>query len=186
MAGWFALSLVLEPHRPAAHAWAEAFGCGALGAFFGAMSHGLAGQLSPRVQRTLWRAALIFTGAAAIMFAVATGQSAAPRQEDLIMGAGLIALAVYVVLVIVRPTFGITALVSVVSLTAIFVSAIAISRSSPTASAWILAGVALTAFGFWIQRARISLHRHLNNNDLYHVLQLIALICLYRAAVTLT
>ena len=102
------------------------------------------------------------------------------------MGAGLIALAVYVVLVIVRPTFGITALVSVVSLTAIFVSAIAISRSSPTASAWILAGVALTAFGFWIQRARISLHRHLNNNDLYHVLQLIALICLYRAAVTLT
>jgi hypothetical protein len=183
---WFAVDLVLQPHPSAAHAWAEAFGCGALGGLFGAIVHGLADYLSPRTQRVFWHAALIFTGAGAIIFAVAAGQSAAPSQEDLIMRAGLIALAFYVVAVIARPTFATAALVSFVALAIVLVSAFAISRSSIGAAAWIVAGVGLTGFGFGLQRARVSLHRHLNNNDLYHLLQLAAFVCFYRAAIALT
>lgn len=184
--GWFAVSLVVEPHPAAAHAWAEGFGCAALGGVFGAMVHGLADYLSPRTHRVLWHAALIFTGAAAIMFAVAAGQGAAPSQEDLIMRAGLIALAFYVVAVIARPTFATAAAVSFLALAVVLVAGVAISRTSTSAAAWIIAGVGVTGLGFGLQQARVSLHRHLNNNDLYHLLQLAAFVCFYRAAVALT
>jgi hypothetical protein len=184
--GWLALSLVLRPHQPAVHLWAEAFGCAAGGGFFGAIAHGLTDYISKTMHRVFWSAAVLCAGVAAIGFAAAAGVAAAPAYEDWIVRVGLAAALLYAVGVIVRPTFVKAVIVSVVALAAILLSAAAISRFSPRAAAWLVAGVALTGVGFGLQRARISLHRHLNHNDLYHLLQLGAFLCLYRAAIILT
>src|SRR5688572_5181226 len=184
--GWLALSLVLRPHEPAVHLWAEAFGCAAGGGLFGAIAHGLPDYISKGTHRVLWTGAVLCTGVAAIIFAVAAGMAAAPAYEEWIIGLGLIAAALYTVAAIIRPTFEKAAAVSAVALAAILLSAAGISRFSPSAAAWMVAGVALAGLGFGVQRARISLHRHLNHNDLFHLLQLGVFLCLYRAAIILS
>lgn len=183
---WLALSLVLRPHEQATHLWAEAFGCAAGGGLFGAIAHGLPDYISKTMHRVFWTGAMLCAGVAAVGFAVAVGLVAAPAYEDWIAGIGLTAAVVYAVAVIIRPTFAKAAIVSVLALAALLLSAAAISRFSPRAAAWLVAAVALTGLGFGLQRARVSLHRHLNYNDLYHLLQLIAFVCLYRAAIELT
>jgi hypothetical protein len=46
----------------------------------------------------------------------------------------------------------------------------------------LIAGVALSAVAAVIQQSGIAIHRHFNHNDLYHVVQAIAIWLLYRAA----
>jgi hypothetical protein len=184
--GWFSLALVLRPHTQAAHLWAEAFGCGAVGALFGAIAHGFGDRLSTRGQGLVWKAALMCTGAAAIIFAAAAAQRVAPARTDLIVLIALFGVALYVVAVVLRPTFATAGVASSLALGAILIAAIFIARSSTAGAAWLGAAVGLTALGFALQRAGIAVHEHLNHNDLYHVLQLAALVCLYRAALTLT
>ena len=47
---------------------------------------------------------------------------------------------------------------------------------------WILAGVAVSILAAVVQASGIALHRHFNHNDLYHVVQMAAMVLLYRGA----
>lgn len=47
---------------------------------------------------------------------------------------------------------------------------------------WLKRGILLTVMGLLILLARLSLHDHFNQNDIYHVFQLAGLYCLYRGA----
>jgi hypothetical protein len=53
-------------------------------------------------------------------------------------------------------------------------------------SRWILAGVAVSIAAAAIQASGIDLHRHFNHNDLYHLVQLGALLLYYRGVRVLT
>ncbi|HZE60702.1 MAG TPA: hypothetical protein VE085_09115 [Burkholderiales bacterium] len=48
------------------------------------------------------------------------------------------------------------------------------------ASSWILAGVGLSLVAAGAQASGFDLHRHFNHNDLYHVIQIVALVAFYR------
>ena len=47
---------------------------------------------------------------------------------------------------------------------------------------WIIAGVITTLIAAVIQQSGFRLHDHFNNNDLYHVVQIVGLLLLYRGA----
>jgi hypothetical protein len=53
-------------------------------------------------------------------------------------------------------------------------------------SVWILAGVAVSVAAAAVQASGIDLHRHFNHNDLYHLVQLGALLLYYRGVRVLT
>lgn len=55
-------------------------------------------------------------------------------------------------------------------------------RAMPSASKQILGSIAVSAVGAYVQASGLSLHRHFNHNDLYHVIQIVALLLLYRGA----
>jgi hypothetical protein len=55
----------------------------------------------------------------------------------------------------------------------------AVSRGD-TASRWILAGVAVSVIAAVAQFSRIAPHQHFNHNDLYHVVQIVAMALFYR------
>lgn len=55
-------------------------------------------------------------------------------------------------------------------------------RSMPVASRLVLASIAVSAIGAAVQASGFSLHRNFNHNDLYHVIQIVALVLLYRGA----
>lgn len=53
-------------------------------------------------------------------------------------------------------------------------------RHMPRASKFVLSSIAVSIVGAAIQASGFSLHRHFNHNDLYHVVQIVALVLLYR------
>lgn len=61
--------------------------------------------------------------------------------------------------------------------------AIALPRI-PVAAKFVLASIAVAAIGAYVQAAGITLHRNFNHNDLYHVIQMVSLLLLYRGART--
>jgi hypothetical protein len=48
-----------------------------------------------------------------------------------------------------------------------------------------MAGIGVSLAGALLQRAGLSLHRHFNHNDLFHVLQTIGIYFYYRAGALL-
>ena len=47
----------------------------------------------------------------------------------------------------------------------------------------ILLGLGLVILGSLIQMSKIKFHKHFNNNDLFHLIELVALYFLYKGAV---
>ena len=45
---------------------------------------------------------------------------------------------------------------------------------------WMLAGVAISIVAGVVQASGLRLHEHFNHNDLYHVIQIAAMLALYR------
>lgn len=48
------------------------------------------------------------------------------------------------------------------------------------AAGWIVAGVALSLVAGAAQASGFDLHRHFNHNDLYHVIESVAIVAFYR------
>ncbi|HEX9431148.1 MAG TPA: hypothetical protein VF936_00015 [Burkholderiales bacterium] len=55
-------------------------------------------------------------------------------------------------------------------------------RLADASSKWILAGVAVSIAAGAVQASGFDLHRHFNHNDLYHVIQIAAMLLYYRGA----
>ena len=53
------------------------------------------------------------------------------------------------------------------------------------ASAWLVAGVLISTFGGLVQSRRVAIHRHFNHNDLFHVIQMVALYLFFRGGALL-
>ena len=49
----------------------------------------------------------------------------------------------------------------------------------------MISGVSVTLLGYVVQHSGLSVHRHFNHNDLYHVIQMAGLWLLYRGSVRL-
>ncbi len=47
---------------------------------------------------------------------------------------------------------------------------------------WLIRGVTVSLLGLAVQQSDIVLYRNLNHNDIYHLIQLGGLYCLYRGA----
>ena len=50
---------------------------------------------------------------------------------------------------------------------------------------WVVAGVALTFAAAGVQQSGFDLHRHLNHNDLQHLVQMVAVWFLYKGGSSL-
>jgi hypothetical protein len=58
-------------------------------------------------------------------------------------------------------------------------------RWSEPAAAWLIGGVLVTLVGSVLQARRVGLHRLFNHNDLFHVVQMVALYVFYRGGALL-
>ncbi|MDP9191797.1 MAG: hypothetical protein M3P06_08840, partial [Acidobacteriota bacterium] len=61
----------------------------------------------------------------------------------------------------------------------LIVGAVQLWRRGPS-TPWVIGSIALSVIGALVQMTAIRLHAHINHNDLYHVIQLVALWLLYR------
>ena len=158
--------------------WGVAFVALALGAALGGTHHGF------RLE-ALWKPTVLVLGVAAAAMVAGSALATAPGMWRLALIALAAAkLAVYWTWVwrddrfiwVLADTGSAFALVALLHL-------VAWRRPG---SRWMVAGVAVSIVAALVQASRFDLHPHFNHNDLYHLVQLGALLAYYRGVRVLT
>src|SRR5688572_16899499 len=62
----------------------------------------------------------------------------------------------------------------------LIVAVVQLTRRGPS-TPWVIGSIAVSVIGALVQMSGLRLHEHFNHNDLYHVIQFVALWLLYRA-----
>lgn len=151
--------------------WSYAFAALALGAFLGGSWHGFARN------DWLWKATLLTVGIAGSAMMVASAFATLPaRGRSTVIGVAAAMLLLYSAWVMVDDRF-----IVVVADTAIAFALVAALHLWKWNGA-ILAGVAVSLVAALVQASGFALHQHFNHNDLYHLIQVGAMLLFYRGA----
>lgn len=178
---------------PAAGGWAPvlmAVSLAALGvaAASGAAAHGLVDHLSARVHTWAWRLSLAAIGlAGAGMLAAVVRASVAPPWQMWLV----VLVAVKLVAFWLRLRRDDSFRTAVVDYGIAMVAVVALQvwarwQGPAPAAAWIVGAVALSGAGSAVQQAKLGLGPRFNHNDVYHVIQMVALYLFYRGGSLLT
>ena len=149
--------------------WALGFAALSAGAFLGGTWHGFFQS------DVLWKATTLAVGAASfgmLAGSVAAVSTGAPRA--LLLGFAVLKLLTYTVWMLAHDDF-----IWVVADTGVSLALIALLYLWRF-NGWMLAGVAVSVAAGAVQASGFALHRHFNHNDLYHVIQLAALLLFYK------
>jgi hypothetical protein len=149
--------------------WALAFLFTAAGSFFGGMHHGFAPQLTPMAALLLWKATLFSIGIASFFLLAGSNRKLAI--------VAVVKLIVYISWMIVHDDF--MYVIIDYGLTLLIVGIVVRNR-------WVIASIVVSVIGAIVQQSGFALHRHFNHNDLYHVIQLLALWLLYRGGMVMS
>jgi hypothetical protein len=159
--------------------WSRMLALTGASAFVGGTYHGFAPAFPTIVQQALWLATLwiIVALAAALELSLVEELAPAARRR---FWRSLVALKffLFVILAVARPVFATASAAYGPSLLAWLAAAAASHRPW---SRWIFGAVALSVLAAVVQQLRLAPAVWFNHNDLYHVLQAVALIALYRA-----
>jgi len=167
--------------------WGLAFMATASASFFGGTYHGFIQMLPVGTAGVLWKMTLMSTGigSACLLAAVAlAGTTGWIRRVWFVLVA--VKLAVYVLWMSTHDDF-IFVIADYGS--ALLVMLVLVWMSSPAglrvAARWITAGVAVSVVAALIQALKLAPHPQFNHNDLFHVVQMVALYLLYRGGLLL-
>jgi hypothetical protein len=162
--------------------WAAGFLALAVCALVGGSFHGLRAAAGPGVLATLWQITELSAGVASLFLLAGVAYAAtepAPRRWIMVFAAGkflafaALAVATDRYLLVVADT-GITMLVALVL-------ALLRLRTGEAFARWLVAGIGVSGIAAGVQASGLAPHPHFNHNDLYHVIQLLAMYLLYRA-----
>jgi hypothetical protein len=170
---WLAV-LLLKNHSISCRLWTLAFAALAAGAFLGGTYHGFRFEW-------LWKPTVLLVGVASFgMLAGSAYTTTSGNVRHALVIAAALKLALYEAWMLGHDAF-----LFVVADTAsamLAVAALHLFRWQLPASRWILAGAAVSLVAAGIQAGKLALHEYFNHNDLYHVVQILAMLLYYAAA----
>jgi hypothetical protein len=188
----FTFAVRLAYHSPAegsaARGWlGAAMLATGIAALIGALAHGTDPATHAALRERFWRGALYATGligaasVAAVAFFAARGGA-----RTAILAFAAIKLVVFIVRVTRRPEFSVAATDYGGALAIMLVgAALTAVRHGAPGMTWLIAGVLVSLVAGIVQARRLALHRQFNHNDLYHVIQMVALCAFYRGGAVL-
>lgn len=168
----------LHRQNPAARWWIRALLAMAVSAFVGGSYHGFAPNFAPDVAAVWWRLVLMLVCGIGFCMGISLIREIVPPGRQ--RGWNAVAIAKFMlslVMVIAYPKFLVAMLDYGLAMLAWAVAAIVCRRKW---SGWMLAGVGLSALAGWVQQSRLGISAHFNHNDVYHLIQALALIGFYR------
>jgi len=170
---WLAV-LLLRNRSASCRLWTLAFAALALGAFLGGTFHGFRYEW-------LWKPTVLAVGVASFgMLAGSAYTTTTGNVQRALVIAAVVKLALYEAWMLGHDAF-----IFVVADTAsamLAVAALHLLALDNPATRWILGGVAVSLIAAGIQAGRVALHEHFNHNDLYHVVQVVAMFLYYAGA----
>lgn len=162
--------------------WGWAFMATALGALAGGTSHGFAVQLGEDGWTVAWKITVYAIGVASfLMLAGALVDALAGSWRRLLLVVGALKLAGYLWWMTSHNDFRYVINDYGSTMAVVLVLQIWQWQARNAASApWIVGGILVSSVGSYIQQSDFALHQHFNHNDIFHVIQLLALYLLYR------
>ena len=164
--------------------WGWAFMATALGALAGGTSHGFVEQLGPEGWSLLWKITVFAIGAASFLL-LAGGLVAAVSGpwRTILLCAALLKLGGYVWWMASHDDFRFVINDYGSSMAVVLLLQLWLwwGHRAPSAP-WVVGGILVSTVASLIQQSGFSLHQHFNHNDIFHVIQLVALWLLYRGA----
>jgi hypothetical protein len=149
--------------------WALAFVFTAAGSFFGGTYHGFAQTMQPSVAAALWKVTVFSIGLASFFLLAGSGRAFA-----------VIAIVKFIVYASWMITHdGFVWVIADYGVTLLLVGIAQLIRRGPSMP-WVIGSIVVSVMGALVQRSRFALNVNFNHNDLYHVIQLVALWLLYR------
>jgi uncharacterized protein DUF6962 len=167
VSAWVAIRL-LGNREISQKLWGVAFAALAAGAFLGGTWHGFVRS------DLLWKAAVLSVGVAS--FGMVAGSARATMASKVLPVLAAIKLAAYLGWMLLHDEFIYVVLDTGIAL--LVVAALHLWKWNGP----ILAGVALSVIAGLVQASGFKLHEHFNQNDLYHVIQMVAVVLLYQGA----
>ncbi|HEY9640878.1 MAG TPA: hypothetical protein V6C57_10370 [Coleofasciculaceae cyanobacterium] len=171
--------------------WSAAFCCVAIAALLGGTCHGFLLGLENATVLLLWHLMLNLLGLASCFMLLSSCKSVLPRRWQLwawlLVGSKSF---IYLSWMAVRPNtqdafaYGVIDYFSAMLLVLILQAGAAVYSNSKGAI-WIIFGIVTSGVAIALQASSLSLFQHFNHNDLYHLVQMVALYGFYRGA-TLT
>ena len=163
--------------------WALSFLSTALAAAAGGTFHSLAPSWSVPAAKLLWHGTILTIGVAgALMLAGAVCAAVSHRIRTLLLIAVAAKLALFVAWILPHPEYRFV----VFDYAAGMIAVLILQAYFPTAAtAWIVTGVLVSWAAGAIQISGLSLHQNLNQNDIYHVIQMAAMFLFYRGGLRL-
>jgi len=180
---WLAWSLVREREGQRSRAlWALAFAALALAAALGGTWHGFAPAFAPIAVLLVWKATVLCVGVGSfgMLAGSAIAITAGNARKTLVAIAG-VKLAVYSAWMVGHSEY--VYVIADTGTALVLVAALHLrSAARDRASRWILAGVGVSVLAAGVQAGGFALHRNFNHNDLYHVIQIVAMVLFYAGA----
>ena len=186
--GWLAYLLFRGREGQRARVlWALAFAALALAAVLGGTWHGFSPALAEVAVLLVWKTTVLTVGIASFgMLAGSVIATTAGGARKSLLAFSAVKLAIYSgwmvghseYIYVIADTG--TALILVAALH--FWSA---ARDRNHAARWMLGGVGVSVLAASVQASGFALHRHFNRNDLYHVIQIAAMMLFYAGAIRL-
>ncbi|MPZ29497.1 MAG: hypothetical protein GEV13_00610 [Rhodospirillales bacterium] len=182
VAGWFAWSLrsALPTNAHAALWLSRALGLTALSGLIGGLYHAYAEDFPPALASSWWFVTLLVVCAVSLAMDFGLVHVAVPaaRRRHWSVAVSLKFVA-FGIVAIMHPVFLVAIIDYGLSLMAWTVAALVLRRPW---RGWMLVGIGLSIVAAVVQQMDWEILAHFNYNDLYHVIQAVALYGFYRAA----
>jgi hypothetical protein len=149
--------------------WALAFIFTAAGSFFGGTYHGFGPVVGVLTSIVLWKLTVFSIGLASFFLVIGSSRH--------LLLVALMKLIVYMSWMTVHSDF--VWVVIDYGIALLIVGVVQLVRRGPS-TPWVIGSIVVSVLGALVQMSRLTLHEHFNHNDLYHLIQLVALWLLYR------
>lgn len=179
---YFGWHLLRVSGRPAKF-WSSGFLALSAAAAAGGSYHGMRAALDPGIVAVLWQTAEFAIGIGSLCLLLGVAELYASGRW--LTGLRVLALAkflVYMVSIAGSDEYvfaiydsGVTVAVSIA------IALVALRLWHHPSTGWLLAGYGVSILAAFVQLSGLRLSEHFNHNDLYHLIQLIAMTLLFRA-----
>lgn len=162
--------------------WSLGFFMLALASLLGGIYHGMGSQMSPDMAKLSWKFTTYFIGLTGFYMVYGSGLQHLPVSKFKWLKILIqIKLIVYLVVVSKFSTFNIVIANYMPDM--LFLLALhfyTFSKDKNKENMWIVYGILISFASSVLQQLKIGIHMHFNHNDLYHVLQMVAVYMYYK------
>jgi hypothetical protein len=182
LGGWLGRRLWVRGPGAALRWWAAAFWAMGLAALLGGTAHGLAPALGVAAQDLIWRSTMVVIGAAAsLLLQAVVATLGGGRWWSWLLALEWALYALWVGWIDSDFRFAVLQYSAALIVVLVVHAGLAVRHRAGAVS--VVAGVIVSFVAAGIQQAGLAPHPSFNHNDLYHVVQMVGLVLLYRGAV---